>query len=252
MLLPVAGKPLIQHVYERARASLCAEVLIATDDERIKLAAEGFGATVVMTSPACSSGTERIAEVCAAAAFDDEDVVVNVQGDEPQMPGAVIDQVAAALISSKDDMATVAERITEQSLVFDPNVVKVAMDAHGYALLFSRAPLPWDRDRFPAIPLASQLPGELPGQLASQLTGQLAGIYYRHVGLYAYRVGFLKAYVQMPVCELEMVEGLEQLRALYHGARIRVLAAVQPTGIGIDTATDLARFENMAASANSS
>ncbi len=223
-LLDIAGKPMIQHVYERARESGAGMVIIATDDERVQAAAEGFGARVCMTSSAHRSGTDRLAEVVDQLGMGDEQIVVNLQGDEPLMPPAVIHQVADNLATHVDaGMATVCSRITTAAELFDPHAVKVVMDAGGMALYFSRAPIPWDRDAF------ASTTEELPARAE----------HYRHIGLYAYRAGFLRQYVDWPSCHLEEMESLEQLRALWHGQRIHVAEAVETPPAGVDTARDL-------------
>ena len=224
-LLEVNGKPLIQHVFERAIASGAAEVVIATDDARIARVASDFGATVVMTSPSLPSGTDRIARAAQVRGEARDLVIVNVQGDEPSMPAAVISQVAMLAADDLCDIATVCEPL-EQAQLFDPNVVKVVRDQRHRALYFSRATIPWSRAEFGA------------GQHA---TAQL-GLYRRHVGIYAYRVGFLARFVASPPGELEQIECLEQLRALGFGARVVVADALEPCGIGIDTHADLERL----------
>ena len=178
-LLDIAGKPMIQRVYERAAASGAETVVIATDDERIKEVAESFGAPVCMTSVDHQSGSERIAEAVVALGYQDDDVVVNVQGDEPLIPPTLIKQVAQGLIEHDSiKMATLCEPIKNSEDLFNPHIVKVTMNRRGYALYFSRAPIPWVRDQFP---LKANQP--------------LEGEFYRHIGLYAYRVGFLQEYV---------------------------------------------------------
>ncbi len=230
-LLDLCGRPLIQHVYDRARASGAEAVVIATDDERIRTAAEKFNARVRMTAATHASGADRIAEVVRREGYPDDDIIVNLPGDEPLMPGRAIRQVAELLASDHDaSMATLCERITEPRDVFDPGVVKVAMDAQGRALYFSRAPIPWDRAHFQAA-AASKWPVAQP--------------YFRHIGLYAYRAGFLKRYADLPPCALEQTEQLEQLRALYYGAHIAVAEAEEPTGFGVDTPADLERLRRM-------
>ncbi len=224
-LLEIAGKPLIEHVFERALASGAAEVVIATDDERIARVAQKFGATVCMTSPALPSGTDRIAAAARARGEADDLVIVNVQGDEPRMPAAVIRQVATLVDTTQCDIATICEPL-EQAQLFDANVVKVVRDQQHRALYFSRATIPWSRDEFGA------------GQRA---TARLS-LYRRHVGIYAYRVGFLARFVASPPGELEQMECLEQLRALDFGAQVMVADALEPCGIGIDTPEDLERL----------
>lgn len=222
-LLDIAGKPMIQHVYERATESLAGEVIIATDDQRIAEAAKGFGANVCMTRSDHISGTDRLAEVAAQCLFTDNDIIINVQGDEPCLPASLINQVAADLAQHPDaDMATLYAQITEEKHVFDPNVVKVVMDNKGYALYFSRAPIPWMRDHFDK---ESPLPPILP--------------HYRHIGLYGYRASFLKHYAELKPCVLEQEESLEQLRVLFHGKKIHLTAAHINPGHGVDTEQDL-------------
>ncbi|MEQ8493369.1 MAG: 3-deoxy-manno-octulosonate cytidylyltransferase [Gammaproteobacteria bacterium] len=223
-LLEFAGKPLVQHVWERATASGAASVVIATDDERIATAARAFGAEVEMTDPALPSGTDRIAAACHARGLDANDIVVNVQGDEPHMPAAVIDQVARTVAQGGCDMATVCEPLTAAQ-VFDANVVKVVRDDTARALYFSRAPIPWDRAHFGS------------GREVAVLAA-----YRRHVGIYGYRAGFLARFVTLPPATLEQLEALEQLRALVAGAVIRVPDALAPCGRGVDTPADLERL----------
>jgi 3-deoxy-manno-octulosonate cytidylyltransferase (CMP-KDO synthetase) len=221
-LLPLAGKPMLQWVHERARASRAAEVVIATDDERIASAARGFGAEVALTARTHLSGTDRIAEVAATRGWLDDDVVVNVQGDEPLIPPVVIDQVAMLLAThARADVATLAVKLDSAADLNDPNVVKAVCDAGGRALYFSRAPVPWNRDA-PAT---------------------LTGAHLRHVGIYAYRVVALRRLAALPPTRLEQVEKLEQLRALENGMEIRVALAVERPLADVNTAADLERAE---------
>jgi len=227
-LRPLAGKPMVQHVFERALASGATDVIIATDDERIRAAAEGFGAAVCMTSPQHASGTDRLAEVVERAGYGADDIIVNLQGDEPLMPAAIVRQVADNLAAHPTaSVATVCARITEAAEIFDPNVVKVVVDGAGYALYFSRAPIPWHRDAY--------------GRDGTGVTR--AEAHWRHIGMYAYRASFLREYVQWPPCPPEQAEALEQLRALWHGRRIHVAEAVAATAAGVDTEADMARVE---------
>jgi len=226
VLLPLAGKPMLQWVYERARAAGAPEVLIATDDERIVQAARGFGAAALLTSSLHASGTDRIAEVAARCGWGADDIVVNLQGDEPLMPAALISQVAALLAAApRAQIATLAAALTSLTELMDPNVVKVVTDAAGMALYFSRAPIPWNRDA------AAQ-------GLASQRD---YGGARRHIGLYAYRVGALSRLAQLPAGTLETREKLEQLRALEHGLAICVADAVERPGQDVNTLADLER-----------
>lgn len=226
----IAGRPMIEHVYRRARASAADEVIVATDDERVAQAAREFGARVCLTAPSHPSGTDRLAEVARLLDLPDEQVLVNVQGDEPLMPPALIDQVAAELAAHADaSIATLCEPIATAAELFDQNVVKVVRDAQGYALYFSRAAIPWDRDAFAVTPVALSP----------------APLHYRHIGLYAYRAGFVRAYVSWPPCPIEQMEKLEQLRALWHGRRVRVAVAREKAGPGVDTAQDVERVERL-------
>ena len=225
-LRPIAGRPMIQHVYERAAASGAAQVVVATDDPRIRDAVEGFGAPCCLTSPHHASGTERLAEAVDILGLPDEAVVVNVQGDEPLIPPAAVRQVAAdALAHSEVHLCTLATPIRTAAELFDPHVVKVVTDEAGYALYFSRAPIPWDREAFAVT--TEQLPDDQ--------------VHFRHLGLYAYRAGFLRRYAALPSCALEKTEVLEQLRALWCGERIHVSVTDDPPGHGVDTEADLQR-----------
>jgi 3-deoxy-manno-octulosonate cytidylyltransferase (CMP-KDO synthetase) len=225
-LMPLAGKPIVQWVYERANAAGAQEVLIATDDDLIVSAAHSFGAEAVMTAAAHASGTDRIAEVARARGWAPASVVVNVQGDEPLMPAALIQQVAALLARhAHADIATLASPINEVGEFLDPNTVKVVTDGAGRALYFSRAPIPWNRDGAPAG-LASQ----------RDLSGAR-----RHIGIYAYRVAALLRLAALPVSALEASEKLEQLRALEDGFDIRVGDAVERPGPDVNTLADLER-----------
>lgn len=224
-LLDIAGQPMIQHVYERAVASKAADVVVATDDDRVRQVVEGFGGKCCMTSPEHPSGTDRLQEVCRVLDFPEEHVVVNVQGDEPLIPPAVINQVAGNLIRNQAEIATLCELITLKDDLFDPNIVKVVMAESGQALYFSRAPIPWGRDSF------ATLPETLPD----------TSKYYRHLGLYAYRVKALNQFVSWMPSPLEETEKLEQLRALWHGMSIHVALACETLPPGVDTFKDLER-----------
>ena len=229
-LLSLAGRPMIQHVYERALASGADEVIIATDDERIQQAALTFDADVMMTSDQHPSGSDRLAEVVARRGYSADRIIVNLQGDEPMMPAALIRQVADNLQHhSAASVSTLCERISSAADLFDPHVVKVITDCNGLALTFSRAAIPWDRDAF------SVTTEELPQRSE----------HYRHIGLYAYRAGFIADYVQWPPCALEQMESLEQLRVLWQGHRIHVAVALESPGHGVDTVTDLKRVEQL-------
>ena len=224
-LADLAGKPMVVRVMERALASGAAGVWAATDHADVLAAVESAGFRAVMTSPDCASGTDRLAEVATALGWADDVVVVNVQGDEPLIDPALIRATAQALFDHPAaSMATVSHPIHDPAEVFNPNVVKVVTDKDGYALYFSRAPMPWARDAWAAGP-GGRLPAGLPVS--------------RHVGLYAYRVGFLKAYPGLARPALETFESLEQLRALWHGHRIFVVATDRSIPPGVDTPEDL-------------
>jgi 3-deoxy-manno-octulosonate cytidylyltransferase (CMP-KDO synthetase) len=225
-LLTIGAKPMIQWVYERARASKAHEVLIATDDLLIVSAAHSFGAETVLTATTHESGTDRIAEVARLRGWADSDIVVNVQGDEPVIPPALIDQVASLLKANPSaQIATLATPITSISEFMDPNAVKVVTDGEGRALYFSRAPIPWERD------------GASSG-IISQTS--FAGA-RRHVGIYAYRVSGLLRLASLKRTALEQHEKLEQLRALESGLEIRVADSVEQPGPDVNTAADLER-----------
>lgn len=223
-LIEIAGRPLIAWVWERAQASAAEEVLIATDDARILKTCEQIGAQGVMTRSDHASGSERIAEVAKMRGWPQERIIVNLQGDEPGIAPALIDQVAAGLAAHPDaGVATLACRIDDADSLFDPHLVKVVTDQAGYALYFSRAPIPWHRDEF--LHDRSRLPTK--------------ATFLRHIGLYAYRAGLLEEYVHWPPAPLEQAESLEQLRVLWHGGRIHVSIATEPPGPGVDTLDDV-------------
>jgi 3-deoxy-manno-octulosonate cytidylyltransferase (CMP-KDO synthetase) len=229
-LQQIAGKPLLQWVYEVAQASGAAETLIATDDERILAAAALFGAPARMTSLTHVSGTDRIAEVALQSGWGEDDIVVNLQGDEPLMPPELVGQVAGLLETHVDAaIATLASRIGSVQALMDPNTVKVVTDTQGRALYFSRAPIPWGRDSAPA-------------GIVSQRSAQGAR---RHIGLYAYRVSALRRLSLLPPTPLETLERLEQLRALEHGLAIRVADAIAQPGPDVNTPEDLARVSRL-------
>ncbi|MDP1707644.1 MAG: 3-deoxy-manno-octulosonate cytidylyltransferase [Gammaproteobacteria bacterium] len=233
-LRTIAGRPMLEHVYRRALESGANRVIIATDDERIAQAARVFDAEVCMTSMHHRSGTERIAEVAASLNLDDDEVVVNVQGDEPLIPPAIIRQSARNLANhTQASVATLCEMITEADDLFDPNVCKVVVDSQGYALYFSRAPIPWHRQAFAQG--GQQLPADTQ--------------HFRHIGLYAYRAGFLKHYAGWSESVLERTEALEQLRILWQGHRIHVDLAQETPGPGVDSEQDIARVERLLVSA---
>lgn len=224
-LLDIAGKPMVQRVYEQAARSDAAQVIVATDDERIVSAVKNFGGDVCLTRKDHPSGTDRLQEVCVIRHFSDDDVIVNVQGDEPLIPPAVINQVAGNLVKSSVEMATLSEVIDDISDLMDPNIVKVVVNCNSNAMYFTRAPVPWPRDEF------STAENSLPE----------FGQCQRHLGIYAYRVSLLNRYVKWTPTILEETEKLEQLRALWHGIDIHVEQAVVKFPPGIDTEMDLER-----------
>lgn len=232
-LLEIAGKPMIQHVFERARESGADEIVVATDDARIEAAARQFADRVVMTSPDHASGTDRIAEVASRLAWPADTIVVNLQGDEPLMPPGLLSQVAQTLVShEKADMATLCVPLDDADQLFDVNAVKVVTDRDGYALYFSRATIPWKRDVFDPASTATQ--------------DWLQGV-FRHLGIYAYRAGFLAGYSGLPMAPIEQMESLEQLRVLWNGGRIAVDTANEMPPSGVDTAEDLTRIAKLLA-----
>ncbi|MCL4315917.1 MAG: 3-deoxy-manno-octulosonate cytidylyltransferase [Gammaproteobacteria bacterium] len=229
-LRELAGKSMLQHVFERACASGAEQVIIATDDERIRAAAHAFGAQVCMTSEAHASGTDRLAEAAQQLGLADDEIVVNLQGDEPLMPSALIRQAAETLAAHPDaSAATICAPIKSAEELFDVHVAKVVMDSRSNALYFSRAPIPWQRAAF------AQNRRDLPPDAE----------YYRHIGLYAYRVGFLQQFVTWPPCALEQAESLEQLRVLWNGHKIQVALACAAPGPGVDTEQDLTRAHEL-------
>jgi 3-deoxy-manno-octulosonate cytidylyltransferase (CMP-KDO synthetase) len=220
----LGGEPLIAHVMRRAREAGALEVVVATDDVRVAEALQDHDATICMTRPDHASGSDRLAECARKLGWADEAIVVNLQGDEPFAPASGIREVARALAVDPAPMATLAAPLEEAAQLFDPNAVKVVCDARGHALYFSRAPLPWARDAF------AHDRGSLPKGMP----------FLRHIGIYAYRAGFLKAFSELPSTPLERAESLEQLRALEHGHAIAVRIAPESFPPGVDTEADLA------------
>ncbi|KUJ84832.1 3-deoxy-manno-octulosonate cytidylyltransferase [Microbulbifer flavimaris] len=231
-LADIAGKPMIQHVYERAGESSAERVVVATDDMRVAEAVRAFGGEVCMTSPDHASGTDRLQEVAANLGLPEDRIIVNVQGDEPLIPAAVIDQVAGNLArNTVAGVATLAEPIESLEDFRNPNIVKVVASESGLARYFSRAPIPWPRDAF-AIERR-----ELPEGLSAR----------RHIGIYAYRVALLNRFVGWPMAPLERFESLEQLRFLYHDEQIHVSDAAEEVPGGVDTEADLERMRELLA-----
>lgn len=226
----IHGKPMVFWTWQQARKSGAHRVIIATESNRVAEVCHQFGAEVCLTADHHQSGTERIAEVIELSLFPDEEIIVNLQGDEPMMPAELIHQVAQGLEQNPAiPMATLCEPIERLEDLFNPNIVKVSRDGGNCALTFSRAPMPWARDEFAAQ--AKTLPADFE--------------YYRHIGLYAYRAQFVKNYVAWPECRLEQVEKLEQLRVLWHGQKILVEQACCDAGIGVDTYEDLQRARQL-------
>lgn len=221
LLKEINGKSLIEHTYSNAIKSNASRVIIATDDERIKTVAEGFGAEVCMTNDSHTSGTSRIAEAVSFLNFQNDDVIVNLQGDEPMMSPSAINQVASNLVSSGMSVATLCQTINTEDAYFDENCVKVVYNSRGRAMYFSRSPVPAFRD----------------GQNIN------LDLCFRHIGLYAYRVNFLKNYSNMPISRLETAEKLEQLTFLMEGFDIHVDVSFASTGYGVDTESDLIKVK---------
>lgn len=222
LLQDIHGKPLIQRTYENAIKSGATRVIIATDDARIEAVTNGFGAVTCMTGDHHTSGTSRLAEVLEKLSIDDDEIIVNVQGDEPMLGASVIEQVASNLANSDMQMATLCENVIDKEQYLDPNCVKVVFDKFGKALYFSRSPIPAFRedDDFDA------------------------SLCFKHIGIYAYRSGFIKQYLTMDSSSYEQVEKLEQLTVLNEGFDIHVAPACEATGFGVDTIEDLAKVRD--------
>jgi 3-deoxy-manno-octulosonate cytidylyltransferase (CMP-KDO synthetase) len=225
-LRTIGGEPMIVHVAKRALAAGASQVVVATDDQRIADSVTNYPLTVCMTRADHSSGTDRLAECAAALNWQDDQIVVNLQGDEPFAPAAGIGYVADVLASSNAPMATLAAPIEDCDTYFDTNAVKVVRAANGNALYFSRAPMPWQRDRFAHDRISAP---------------DVSGL--RHIGIYAYRAGFLKIFTQLPAGQLEKHEALEQLRVLEAGYSIAVGITPEAFPPGVDTESDLSRAE---------
>ena len=222
-LVDIHGKPMVVHVMERAIQSGADRVIVATDHPDVAAAVTAAGGEVCLTRPDHQSGTERLAEVIEQCRFADDAIIVNVQGDEPLIPPEIIRQVADNLAGAAAGMATLAVPIDSAEEAFNPNAVKVVRDAQGYALYFSRATIPWDRERF------------------AHSRDAIGDSLLRHIGIYAYRAGFIRRYVSWKPSQLEQIELLEQLRVLWYGEKIHVDVARTLPAAGVDTAEDLAR-----------
>jgi len=240
-LADIAGKTMIQRVYEQALKSDAQDVIVATDDARIERVVKGFGGKVCMTSSSHESGTDRLQEVVQTLGLGHDDIVVNVQGDEPLIPPAVINQVARNMASAQAaSMATLSEPIHSAEDFLNPNIVKVVSDKDGYALYFSRASLPWPRDDFSAAKESTLAGAE--GSTRSLPALPNSDQFQRHIGIYAYRVSLLNEFVGWDMAPIEALESLEQLRVLWNGHRIHVAPAVENVPGGVETPEDLERL----------
>ncbi len=228
-LLDIVGKPMIQHVWEKAQQAGASRVIVATDHPEIEQVVKNFGGEVCLTSDKHNSGTERLAEVIEKMAIADDEIIVNVQGDEPLIPPVIVSQVAENLDKHQVNMATLAVKLSTREELFNPNVVKTLTDKNGMALYFSRATIPFGRDHFPNCDDA----------FVQQQN------YLRHIGIYAYKAGFIKQYVAWEPTALEQLESLEQLRALWHGEKIHLELAKEAPQVGVDTAEDLERVRQI-------
>ena len=225
-LRDICGKPMIERVIEQAKKSNAEEVIVATDSNEIADAISALDVRVCITDENHQSGTERLSEVIEQLGFDDEQILINLQGDEPMMPPVCLNQVGQALEDDSNvKMATLCTPLTDIEELFDPHAVKVVRDINDFALYFTRAAVPWSRDCF------NELPRELPKNQD----------YQRHIGLYGYRAGFIKQYLEWQSSDIEKTESLEQLRVLYYGEKIKVITAEIPPGPGVDTIEDLNR-----------
>ncbi|CAG9416092.1 3-deoxy-manno-octulosonate cytidylyltransferase [Providencia alcalifaciens] len=220
-LADIHGKPMVVRVMEQAIKSGASRVIIATDHPDVAAAVIAAGGEACMTNPDHQSGTERLAEVIDTYGFSDDEIIVNVQGDEPLIPPEIIRQVAQNLQGSQANMGTLAVPIHSAQEAFNPNAVKVVMDKDGYALYFSRATIPWDRDQF------------------AKSKETIGDTFLRHIGIYAYRAGFIRRYIAWDASPLEKIEMLEQLRVLWYGEKIHVAVAEKAPGAGVDTPEDL-------------
>ncbi|QUT14259.1 3-deoxy-manno-octulosonate cytidylyltransferase [Rahnella inusitata] len=226
-LADINGKPMVVHVMERALESGAKRVIVATDHPEVVKAVEDAGGEVCLTRADHQSGTERLAEVIELCQFADDEIIVNVQGDEPLIPPVIIRQVAENLANSEAGMSTLAVPIETAEEAFNPNAVKVVRNVQGYAMYFSRAAIPWERERF---------------AISKETIGD---VFLRHIGIYAYRAGFIRQYVKWEPSELEHIELLEQLRVLWYGEKIHVGVAKAIPSVGVDTPEDLERVREI-------
>ncbi len=230
VLLDIAGKPMVQHVYERAKKSCADHDMIASDDKRVIDAAKNFGADVYMTKASHHSGTERTGEMVDQLKMADDDIVIVLQADEPLISVVILDQLMDVLKQKPElSVATLCEAIDTTEEVFNPNMTRVVLDKDNFALYFSHAPMPWYRDGF------SKERKELPQDFN----------YYRHIGIYGYRAAFVRRYIKMPASQIESVECLEQLRILWNGEHIYVAFAIEKSGPGVDTQADLNKVRKL-------
>jgi len=226
-LLDIGGKPMLLRVYQQALKADVDRVIIATDDNRIFKSMTDLGCDICMTSSEHQSGTDRLAEMVTKMQLADDDIVINVQGDEPLIPPEVVNQVADLLLHNPQAvMSTLSTAITDEHSLSDPNVVKVISNKSGEAIYFSRAMIPWDRSQNINI---------------SNLNSQ----YQRHIGIYGYRANFIKQFTLWEPCELELIESLEQLRVLWHGEKIQIAEAVSVPPEGVDTEDDLIKIRTL-------
>lgn len=230
VLQEIAGKPMLQHVFELAQSTSADMVCVATDSDQVAQVAKGFGAPVCMTASSHLTGSERVAEAAENLHLEDDEIVICLQADEPQMPVSVIEALAASMQSNATiKSASVCHPIGSVDELFDPGVVKVVLNQRNSATYFSRAPIPWNRDQFKM--------GELPQRLQ--------GDYYRHIGLYGYRVDFLHRYLSWDPAPAESIESLEQLRILWNGGRIHMVITDDHVPAGVDTPADLERVRSV-------
>lgn len=229
VLAKIAGKPMLQHVYQNAIKSGADRVIVATDSAKVVAAAEKFAADVCLTSADHESGTERLAEVVAAKSIEPDEVVICLQADEPLLPAGVIRAVAQDLLGNDAlKVSTACQRIDNARELFDPSIVKVVFNHRHYVSYFSRAPIPWQRDRF---------------SMSDGVVGELEGDFYRHIGIYGYRAEFLQTYVEWSSAPTERAESLEQLRILWNGGRIHMVVCKEEVHPGVDTREDLERVK---------
>ncbi len=226
-LADINGKPMVVHVMEQARKSRASRVLVAVDHLEVAKVIEEAEGEICMTHSNHTSGIERISEVIERYSLSDDQIIVNVQGDEPMIPALILNQIAESMAESYTDMTTLAVPIKSVEEAFNPNVVKVVIDAQGYALYFSRAPIPWNTRRW------------------ATLKNSIGKTLFRHIGIYAYRASFVRRYVRRLPCQLEQTELLEQLRALWYSERVRVIVSKLMLSISVDTPEDLERVRNI-------